>query len=119
MAEPAKPEEVDSRTRAQAKKELHARKVKEREQQAADLKAAYVGAKDDVAIQDILEKARQFKAWHNKLAIDGVGARNIGADESGAPIVEDFYLDSHQVARELGGVAALEQLLVYIETKLK
>jgi hypothetical protein len=116
--EPIKPQEVDSKTRLQARKELHEKKQKERLEKAQELKTHYASVKENPAFVDILEKARQFKAWHNKLAVDGVGAKNLGVDDSGAPIIEDFYLSDSQVARELGGAAALEQLIVYIENKL-
>ena len=115
---PIKEEELDSRTRAQIRKELHETKAKQRKTSAEQLKADYLSAKDEPAILDILEKAKQFAAYHNKLAEDGVGAKNMGSDSSGAPIIEDYYLTDSQVARELGGSSALKQLVAYIENKL-
>jgi hypothetical protein len=114
----SQPQEVDNRTRLQAKRELHAKKQAERLEKVETLKAAYVASKDDPALLDILEKAKAFKEWHNKLAIDGVGARKIGVDDSGADIIEDYYLTDSQIARELGGTSALQQLITYIENKL-
>lgn len=111
-------EDVDPRTRAQVRKELHERKQKEREQNAADLKVQYAEVAEHPALVDFLTKAKAFMAYHNKLAVDGVGARNLGNDESGAPIIEDYYLTPQQVARELGAVSGLQQLITYVENKL-
>ncbi|MCA9325952.1 hypothetical protein KDA23_07920 [Candidatus Saccharibacteria bacterium] len=115
---PLSEEEVDPRTRAQARKALHEKKEKERKAKSEQLKGDYMSIKDAPALEDILAKARSFAAYHSKLAEDGVGARNVGKDESGAPIVEDYYLTDSQVARELGGASALKQLITYIENQL-
>lgn len=112
MPEPSK------KTRVQAAKELHARKAKEREDKAVQTKAEYQKIKDEPALVDILEKAKSFAAYHAKLAEDGVGARRVGVDENNQDVLEEYYLDSHQVARELGGSSALRQLIIYIENKI-
>lgn len=121
MADADKPipeEDLDPRTRAQVKKELHERKQKERQQQAADLKMQYVELAEHPALVDFLQKAHAFLNYHNKLAVDGVGARNMGLDEDNQPIIEDYYLTDSQVARELGAVSGLQQLITYVENKL-
>lgn len=115
---PIPEEELDPRTRAQVKKELHERKQKERQQNAADLKMQYVELAEHPALVDFLEKAHSFMAYHNKLAVDGVGARNVGYDDQNQPIIEDYYLTDTQVARELGAVSGLQQLVTYVENKL-
>jgi hypothetical protein len=121
MADADKPipeEDLDPQTRAQARKALHERKQKERQQAAADLKAQYAELAEHPALVDFLEKARSFAAYHNKLAVDGVGARNVGYDDNGQPILEDYYLTDAQVARELGSTSGLQQLIAYVENKL-
>lgn len=115
---PVPENEVDRRTRAQARQQLHKQKAEERKREAEQRKGEYAAIKDSPALADILAKARSFAAYHSKLAEDGVGAKNIGKDESGAPIIEDYYLTDSQVARELGGSSALKQLITYIENQL-
>ena len=118
MAEEKK-EEVDSRTRAQARKELHERKTEERKREAEQLKADYAQVKDSPALADILAKAKSFRNYHQKLATDGVGAKVVSdpEGESGQRVVE-YELNDSQTFRELGGASALDQLIVYIENKL-
>ena len=116
--EPIPVEELDPRTRAQVARDLHKAKQKERQDKADALKHVYASEKDSAAIADILEKARSFAAYHTKLAKDGVGAKNAGVDDSGAPIIEDVTLTSEQRMSELDQAKGIEQLLSYIEQKL-
>lgn len=114
-----KPENsADTRTRIQARKELHERKEAERKAAAEQLQTEYNGVKDSPAVQDILAKARAFAAYHNQLAVDGVGTRVVGNDENGNPKLEDFHLSDSQTMRELGAASGLRQIIVYLESKL-
>lgn len=115
---PTPAEEVDSRTRAQAKKQLHEQKQEERKRAAEQLRAEYAQIKDSPALEDILNKARQFANWHLKLAKDGVGSRVTGNDDNGNPVVEEYYLTSEQRIAELDQCKGQEQLIAYIEGKL-
>lgn len=124
MAEPEKKpvsiNEVDPRTRAQVKKELHQKNEEERKRAAEQLKADYASIADSPALADILAKARQFADWHLKLAKDGVGSKNVGVDpETNQPQFEDYYLTSEQRIAELDKASGQEQLIAYIEGKLK
>lgn len=115
---PTPVEQLDPRTRAQVAEELHLKKQKERQEKAEQIKADYVANKDNPAVLDILEKARSFAAYHTKLAKDAVGVKNMGFDESGAPMVEDVVFTSEQRLAELDQAKGLEQLISYIEQKL-
>lgn len=116
--QPVPEDQVDPRTRAQARKQLHEQRQEERKRASEEMKHQYAQIKDSPALADILAKARQFAAYHNKLAEDGVGARKVGVDENNQDIIEDYYLTDSQVNRELGGSSALKQLLTYIENQL-
>lgn len=117
---PIKEEELDPRTRAQVKKDLHKKKTEERKRNAESLAHEYATIKDSPALEDILAKARSFRDYHRKLATDGVGAKVVADPDSqeGTRVVE-YELNDSQTFRELGGASALEQLIVYIEAKLK
>jgi hypothetical protein len=110
--------ELDPRTRMQAKKQLHEQKQKERADAAAQLKVEYANVKESPALVDILVKARSFAAYHTKLAKDGIGARNMGVDDSGAPIIEDYHLSSEERLGELDQAKGIEQIISYIEQKI-
>jgi hypothetical protein len=123
MAEPEEKtpvpiEQVDPRTRAQVKKELHEKNQEERKRQIEQLKVEYSQIKDSPALADILKKAREFAAWHLKLAKDGVGSRVLGADDNGNPKIEEYYLTPEQRIAELDQCKGQEQLIAYIEGKL-
>lgn len=118
MAEEAKKPEVDSRTRAQAKKQLHEQREKERKEKLDQLKAEYAQIKDSLALEDILAKAKQFAGWHLKLAKDGVGSKVVGSNDSGQPVTEEYYLTQEQRISELDQAKGQEQLIAYIEAKL-
>lgn len=122
MAEPdSKPipaEELDERTRAQARKDLHKQKQVERQRNTEQRKTDYVANRDNPAVLDILTKAKAFRDYHQKLAIDGVGAKVVGHNDDGRDIVETYSLTDGETYRELGGTSALTQLIVYIENQL-
>ena len=125
MAEPEKKElikeeELDPRTRAQVKRDLHKKKTEERKRDSEMLAHDYEQIKDSPALADILAKARSFRDYHRKLATDGVGAKVVADPEmqEGTRVVE-YELNDSQTFRELGGASALEQLITYIEAKLK
>ena len=117
-AAPVPVEQLDPRTRAQVARDLHRQKQKERQDKADELKHIYLTERDSPAIADILAKARSFAAYHTKLAKDGVGAKNVGLDDSGAPIIEDVILTSEQRMSELDQAKGIEQLISYVEQKL-
>lgn len=118
-AETVKEEELDQRTRAQVKRDLHKQKTEERKREADEIRHQYAQIKDSPALADILAKARTFAAYHLKLAKDGVGAKQEGVDESGRPKMVDYYLTSEQRIAELDKASGQEQLIAYIEDKLK
>lgn len=115
---PVPAEELDPRTRAQVKKELHEKRNKERADAAAALKGSYQSLKTEPAMVDVLEKARAFAAYHLKLAKDGVGGKIVGYDDNNQPQVEDITLSSEQRISELDQCKGLEQLISYIEQKI-
>ena len=117
--QPIKEEELDPRTRAQLKRDLHKKKTEERQREIDALKHEYALIKDSPALADILGKARQFADWHLKLAKDGVGSKQTGVDDDGNPKFEDYYLTSEQRIAELDKASGQEQLIAYIEGKLK
>lgn len=111
-------QEVDELTRRRAVKELHEKRSKERADEIAAVKAHYAQIKDSPALVDIVSKARSFAEYHLKLAKDGVGARKVGTDEKGQPVLEDYYLTQEQRVSELDQAKGLEQLIAYIEQKI-
>lgn len=115
---PIPAEQLDPRTRAQVARDLHKKKTEERKAAAETLKTDYAAVKDTAAIADLLVKTRSFAAYHLKLAKDGVGAKQNGVDDSGAPIIEDVILTSEQRISELDQAKGIEQLLSYLEQKL-
>lgn len=117
-ATPVPEAQLDTRTRAQIKKELHERKQKERAEKSEEMKNLYHKIKDEPALADILAKGKSFAAYHMKLAKDGVGFKVRGQDENGKDIVEDYVLTSEQRIAELDQCKGLEQLVGYIEQKL-
>lgn len=119
MADQVLPEPVDEQTRRRAVKELHEKKAKERAEEIQSLKAHYAQIKDSPALADIVTKARQFADYHLKLAKDGMGARKVGTDDRGQPILEDYYLTQEQRVAELDQAKGLEQLIAYVEQKIK
>lgn len=111
--------EVDEVTRRRAVKELHEKKEKERADEIAALRAAYLQVKDSPVLADIIAKAQSFANYHLKLAKDGVGSRKTGLDEKGQPIFEDHFLTQEQRVAELDQAKGIEQLIAYIENKIK
>ena len=117
--QPIPESELDEKTRAQVKKELHLRKQEERKQNAEELKIQYHEIKDSPALADILQHAKSFRNFHQKLASDGVGAKVVSdPDVKGGQRVVEYELTDSQTFRELGGASALEELITYIENKL-
>lgn len=112
-------EEVDRRTRAQAVKELNARRAEERKRVEDGLKSAYAAIADDPAFKDILAKARQFAAYHTKVAKDRVGMRANGTNASGETKYEEYNLTEAERLANLDNAAGIEELLAYIERKLE
>lgn len=110
--------DLDPRTRAQVRKELHQKKQEERKAAAEALHHEYQKLKDEPAIADIIRFAKQMAAYHTKMAKDGVGAKNMGVDDSGAPIIEDYRLSSEERLSELDQAKGIEQIVSYIEQKL-
>lgn len=113
-------EKVAKRIQEKRKKvELHARKTKERKEDAAGLKSAYLAGASDTVIADIMKKAKSFSDYHIKLAQDGVGYRSTGAKlEDGSPEQELFYFTHEQRVTHLDKSAGLMELLDYIERQL-
>lgn len=108
------------RTKVQKASELHQRKTKERAEAVALTKATYQAAKESPVLQDILEKAKQFAAYHVKLAQDGVGYRNTGAKlQDGTPEQELYYFDHQKRVTELDKSAGLLELVDYIERQIR
>lgn len=97
-------------------KKTHDVKTKERANQVIDLKVAY-GQKDaQVVVADILEKAKKFISYHNKIAQDGVGARKTGFKTANdQDEVETVYLTNDQRAGHLDKSAGIQELVDYIE----
>lgn len=117
-SKPIPEDQLDTRTRAQAKRDLHKQKQEERKRNQEALKSEYSSARDNPALLDILAKAKTFRDYHTKLAIDGVGAKIVGQDDDRHDIIEEYSLSDSEVHRELGGASALTQLIVYIENQL-
>lgn len=113
-------DKVAKRIQAKRKKiQLHERKTKERKEDAAGLKAAYLAAKDDTVLKDILTKLKSFAAYHVKMAQDGVGYRSTGAKlEDGSPEQELFYFTPEQRVSHLDKSAGQLELIDYIERQL-
>lgn len=116
--EPVKEEELDPRTRAQVRKDLHKQKTEERKRADEQLRAEYAKVKDTPAIADIISKGKEFAAWHLKIAKDGMGTRVAGQDDKGKDILETYYLTSEQRIAELDQCKGIEQFVGYIERKL-
>ena len=92
--EPVKEEELDPRTRAQVRKDLHKQKTEERKRADEQLRAEYAKVKDTPAIADIISKGKEFAAWHLKIAKDGMGTRVTGQDDKGKDILETYHFRS-------------------------
>lgn len=121
MAEPeikTPAEQVDEATRRRATAKLHKEKSEERKRMAEQRRAEYAKIKDEPALADIIQKGREFAAYHLKLAKDGMGARVNGQDEKGNPNVEDYFLTSDQRIAELDQAKGIEQYVAYIEKQL-
>lgn len=111
-------EEVDSRTKRQAVKELHERRAKERAEEASAVKAHYTQIKDSPAIADLLVFTQRMAAYHLKIAKDGVGAKLVGKNEDGQNVYEDYYLTQEQRVAELDQAKGIETIQSYLEQKI-
>jgi ABC-type phosphate transport system auxiliary subunit len=116
---PVPESQLDPRTRAQARKQLHEARTKQRKADFEQLRAEYAENKENPVVLDILAKAKSFRDYHTQLAVDGVGAKVV-ADPDGqdGQRVVDYELTKEQTFRELGGSSALVQLITYIEKQL-
>jgi len=111
--------ETDRQARRLLAKELHDKNTQERLRERDALRAHYTQIKDSPAFQDILSMAHKFVDFHIRLAKDGVGTRKIGVNNNGNPILEDYVLSHQERVAELDQVKGIEQLIAYIENKIK
>ena len=94
--------------------EVHKRRVKERADKVSLLKAAYVSDKDSLVLKDILEKIKQFAAYHTKVAQDGVGNRRVAKDQyDTVDLLPDKRLS------EMDKAAGQLEIIAYIKRQLK
>lgn len=110
----------DNRTRVQKAKQLHEQKSKERSDKISNTKAAYQSIKDHPAFLDLVEKAKTFVAYHQKIAQDGVGARPTGYKlQDGSQETETYYLTAEKRVNELERAAGQQELIDYLERQTK
>jgi len=110
----------ENRNRAQKAKALHEQRSKERADKIANTKAAYQAVKEHPAFVDLVEKAKIFVAYHQKIAQDGVGARPTGYKlEDGSQETETYYLTAEKRVNELERAAGIQQLIDYLERQTK
>lgn len=110
----------EKKTRIQKVQEVQARKSKERSEAIALTKAYYLAEQDNPVILDILTKAKNFAAYHTKMAQDGVGYRNTGHTlKNGAPEQELYFFTSEKRVSELDKAAGILELVDYIERQFK
>lgn len=116
---PIPEDQLDHKTRLEAKKAAQKQRQETAKREIEQRKADYAAQRDNPALQDILSKAKSFRDYHTKLAIDGVGAKVTAVDpETQKQTVEEYKLSSEETMRELGSASGLTQLIVYIENQL-
>lgn len=109
-----KADEVDARTRAQAVKQLNKERSEQRASRERELSAWYAEIRGSEALKDILAKGHQFAEYHTKLAIDGLGTRNMGEGK-----YEEYVLSPEERVSELDQAKGMKQLIAYIERKVE
>lgn len=92
----------------------HAQKSKERKLEIQELKALYIQEQNNPVVQDILKKIRSFADYHMKMAKDGVGAKAVGSDAKGQPILETVYYTNEKRLGEVDRAAGQEEIESYI-----
>lgn len=112
-------DQLDHKTRLEAKKAAQKQRQETAKREIEQRKADYASNAENPALLDILTKAKSFRDYHTKLAIDGVGARVTAVDpETQKQTVEEYKLSADETMRELGAASGLTQLVVYIENQL-
>ena len=91
----------------------HEEGTKERAQEVATLRAAYLQHRDSIVIRDILTKAKMFMQMHDDVARFGEGARQ-GADGP-----QTFSLTPQERVSQLDRSAGIQELVDYIERQVK
>lgn len=110
---------AETKTRPQAKKEEHQKKANERANHQNELKISYKKIMNEPAFLDILKMAKQYSAYHLKLAKDGVGYQQTGAkDDSGNPVQATVFFSHEKRVTELDKAAGVEEITDYIERQI-
>lgn len=109
----------NKRRNIQKTTELHARKTKERTEEAQQIKAYYQADKNSPVVRDLLVKAKKFQEYHIKLAQDGQGARSIGLDPTTRePILEPYALGPNERCSNLDKAAGIQELIDYVDRQI-
>lgn len=106
-------------TRAQKAKAAHEEGATQRKNDQQTVKSAYLSGNGEIILEDLQAKLKAWIALNNKVAQDGVGARQTGFKlEDGSMEVENVYLTPEQRASYLDQSKGMQAILDYIERQL-
>lgn len=109
-------------TRAQAKRQEHEKKTKERLDNLREIRNAFrlASKNDSLVLESIVSHAEKLISYNEKIARDGVGARKTGhLLENGSEEVENIFLKPAERISYLDKAAGIQLLVDYIKRQIE
>lgn len=100
-----------------AKGDVHKKAAAERQSEEDAIKASYIKIAKEPAMQDVITKLKELVGYHEKIAKDGVGYKNV-TNADGVTNQELIYFTPEKRLGELDRAAGIEEGLSYIERRL-